>query len=226
MATAIEAAQRYSPFEIIADESHSLARDVHDIVGNAMTAIHLQANLALRTLELRPAETAEALRTIATSSQRSLHELRSVLGIHRADERVATLDRLDALVAATVAGQLQIHIRVTGDLGTLPAAHDEAAYRIIQESLTNVVRHADATSIELTIRVASNLLTLEVSDDGSGSAELAPPNHQPGQGVRGMRERARLLGGDLSAGRRANSGFAVRALLPLPSLSKEHDLDV
>jgi signal transduction histidine kinase len=216
MATVIDPAQPLSPFARSEDERHSLARDVHDIVGSAMTAIHLQANLALRTLEQRPAEAAEALRTIATSSQRSLHELRSILGGHRIDERLATLARLDALVAGTVAGQLQVDIRVTGNIGTLPAAQDEAAYRIVQESLTNVMRHAGATSIQLTITVTSGLLTVEVTDDGVGSAEVRPPTHQPGQGIRGMRERVNLLGGDLSAGRRASSGFSVRALLPLP----------
>src|SRR3954452_5635645 len=107
-------------------ESHrGLVRDVHDVVGNAMTAIHLQAMLALRTLEQRPAEAAEALRTIMVSSQRSLRELRSILGsTQHPDDRTATLAHLDALVAMTVAGQLQVEIEVSGDPATLPVRHD------------------------------------------------------------------------------------------------------
>jgi signal transduction histidine kinase len=205
-------------------ESHlGLVRDVHDVVGNAMTAIHLQATLALRMLEQRPAEAAEALRTIAVSSQRSLRELRSILGsTQRADDRAATLAHLDTLVAMTVAGQLDVEIEVTGDPATLPAKHDEAAYRIVQESITNVLRHARATSIRLAVVIEPDLVSLEISDDGDGTAEL-PPSNQSGQGLRGMRERANLLGGDLSVATAAGAGFHVRAWLPLSREQKGCD---
>jgi signal transduction histidine kinase len=205
-------------------ESHrSLVRDVHDVVGNSMTAIHLQAMLALRMLEQRPAEAAEALRTIAVSSQRSLRELRSILGsTPRPGDRTATLAHLDALVALTVAGQLDVEIDVDGDPSTLPASHDEAAYRIVQESLTNVLRHAAATSVRLAVAIEADRLSLEISDNGNGTAG-PPPSSRSGQGLRGMRERARLLGGDLSVATAEGAGFCVRAWLPLSRQQKECD---
>jgi signal transduction histidine kinase len=205
-------------------ESHrGLVRDVHDVVGNAMTAIHLQAMLALRTLEQRPAEAAEALRTIAVSSQRSLRELRSILGsTQRPGDRAATLAHLDSLVAMTVAGQLHVEIEVAGDPSALPARHDEAAYRIVQESLTNVLRHAEATSIRLAIAIEEDRISLEISDNGNGTSGL-PPSSRSGQGLRGMRERARLLGGDLSVATAVGAGFRVRAWLPLAREQKECD---
>jgi signal transduction histidine kinase len=202
-------------------ESHrGLVRDVHDVVGNAMTAIHLQAMVALRMLEQRPAEAAEGLRTIAVSSQRSLHELRSILGsVQRPEARAATLAQLDTLVAMTVAGQLDVEIEIAGDPATLPATHDEAAFRIVQEAVTNVVRHAKATTIRLAVAIERDRISLEISDDGNGPGGL-PPGNGSGQGLRGMRERARLLGGDLSATAGANGGFSIRAWLPLPREQK------
>jgi signal transduction histidine kinase len=188
-----------------------------------MTAIHLQAMLALRTLEQRPAEAAEALRTIAVSSQRSLHELRSILGsTPHPDERAATLAHLETLVAMTVAGQLHVDIDVDGDPSRLPTRHDEAAYRIVQESLTNVLRHAEATSIRVAVTIEEDRISLEISDNGNGTAGLPPPSRS-GHGLRGMRERARLLGGDLSVATGVGAGFCVRAWLPLSRQQKECD---
>jgi signal transduction histidine kinase len=216
METAISAAELRAMYASDAEERRGLARDVHDVVGNAMTAIHLQAKLALRTLEQRPAETAEALRMIAIASQRSLHELRSILGATRgADAPTVTLSQLNTLLATTVAGQLDVEITVSGDLGAVPDAHDEAAYRIVQESITNVLRHATATRVSVLVTVGSDVLSLEIADNGHGTDQGARMRDGGGHGIRGMRERAALLGGELSAAADGDSGFRVRAQLPL-----------
>ncbi|MDX6593277.1 MAG: hypothetical protein QOJ13_2473 [Gaiellales bacterium] len=224
METAVGAPEFWSRHVTDAEQRRGLVRDVHDVVGNAMTAINLQAKLALRTLEQRPAETAEALRAIASSSQRSLHELRSILGAaQRTDAPVATLAQLETLIETTVAGQIDVEIDVTGDLDTLPATHGAAAYRIVQESLTNVLRHANATSIRVVVSVESDTLTVEITDDGERAAEPPVVSGHPGHGIRGMRERAGMLGGDLSAGPNQDSGFCVRGRLPLPHTRPEGD---
>jgi signal transduction histidine kinase len=223
METAMSAVEIHPQRMSDVERHRGLVRDVHDVVGNAMTAIHLQAMVALRMLEQRPAETAEALRTIAVSSQRSLHELRSILGsVQRPERRAATLADLDTLVAMTVAGQLHVETEVIGDPATLPATHDEAAYRIVQEAVTNVVRHAKATTIRLAVAIEPDRISLEISDDGNGTGAL-PAGNRSGQGLRGMRERARLLGGDLSVAAAAGAGFCIRAWLPLSQDQKGCD---
>jgi signal transduction histidine kinase len=216
MATAVRTAELRPSQAGFTDERLRLTRDIHDVVGSAMTAIQLQAQFALRILERRPAEAAEALRTITTSSQRSLAELRTILGGGRGeDEPRIGLAQLDTLVAMTTAGRVHVDIDVAGEIDQLPPAHDETAYRIIQESLTNAIRHGQASSIELKLRVQPGLLLLEVIDNGTAGA--SPKVTQlPGRGIRGMRERAALLGGTLSAGPNTDSGFSVRARLPLP----------
>jgi len=214
MASAIQTA-RVSPPDALPDPREVLARDVHDIVGSAMTAIQLHAQVGLRTAGYRPAEAAEVLRTILVASQRSLAELRSIL---RADSGVgaAGLDQLDSLIAITAAGHVHVDATISGDLAAVPAAQSEAAYRIIQESITNAIRHGRSSRIELRLAVGERELAVDITDDGT-AASASTVVQLPGFGIRGMRERAARLGGTLTARPRPETGFAVRARLPLPS---------
>jgi signal transduction histidine kinase len=213
MVSAIQTA-RVSPPDALPDARELLARDVHDVVGSAMTAIQLHAQVGLRAAGHRPAEAAEVLRTILAASQRSLAELRSVL---RADPGVeaAGLDQLDSLIAVTAAGQVHVDATITGELTAVPAEHSEAAYRIIQESITNAIRHGRSSRIELRLAVGERELAVDVTDDGTAAA-ASTVAQLPGRGIRGMRERAALLGGTLTARPSPETGFAVHARLPLP----------
>jgi signal transduction histidine kinase len=216
MAIAVREAQLRSSSEGFNDDHSGLVRDVHDVVGNAMTAIHLQAQLALRALAQRPEEAAEALRSITIASQRSLQELRIILsGAEGRRPGNASLAHLDALVAVTTASRVRVDLEVVGDVERVPAAHDEAAYRIVQESLTNAIRHGHATRLHIRLEIQPGALTLEVIDNGRGAVPQVRP--LPGRGIRGMRERAALLDGALSAGPTPGTGFSVRARLPLPN---------
>ncbi len=214
MASAIQTA-RVSPPDALPDSRDLLARDVHDVVGSAMTAIQLHAQVGLRAAGHRPAEAAEFLRTILATSSRSLAELRSIL---RADPGigVAGLDQLDSLIAITAAGQVHVDATITGDLAAVPTEHSEAAYRIIQESITNAIRHGRSSRIELRLVVGERELAADITDDGRAAA-ASTVAQLPGCGIRGMRERAALLGGTLTARPRPGIGFAVRARLPLAS---------
>jgi signal transduction histidine kinase len=198
----------------------SLARDIHDVVGSAMTTIHLYANMALRALEQRPEEAAEALRTIATSSKQSLGEVRSLVAVLRRAEsphpfHSPTLAGLESLVSTSAAGGLEATVTVSGDLDNLSQAHDQAAYRIVQEALTNVLRHANATRVDVVVSVDADALRLQIADNGAGPTLRPAGDAAPGRGITGMRERAHLLGGELTTHRVPESGFCVRARLPL-----------
>jgi len=202
-----------------------LARDLHDVVGSAMTTINLHALAALELVERSPEEAAEALRTIADSSARSLSEVRGLVASLRdagpPPRYSPRLARLEELVWAAVAGRLDVEVSVTGPVEELLWTHDEAAYRIVQESVTNVLRHSDATRLEVTVAVHSDELQVDVRDNGvAGGADIPC-----GCGIAGMRERAELLGGHLSAGRVSSRGFRIQARIPLPARIPGGELD-
>ncbi len=200
------------------EERLRIARDVHDVVGHSLSVITMQAGVALHVLDKRPDQVAESLEAIRTTSREALAELRMTLGVFRdpaaGDARAPMpgLARLDDLVGALrKAGRTVDLVREPADdHRPLPAAVDQAAFRIIQEALTNVVRHAD-TAVA-TVRVARDpgRVVLEVVDDGPArSAPVA------GNGIRGMGERARALGGTLRVEARPGGGVLVQAELPI-----------
>jgi|RhiMethySRZTD1v2_1073278.scaffolds.fasta_scaffold295220_2 signal transduction histidine kinase len=202
-----------------------LARDLHDVVGSAMTTINLYALAALELVERNPEEAAEALRTIAESSARSLSEVRGLVASLRhagpPPRYSPRLARLEELVMSAVAGRLEVEVSVTGAIEELLWTHDEAAYRIVQESVTNVLRHSDATRLEVTVAVHGDELQVDVRDNGvAGGADIPS-----GCGIAGMRERAELLGGRLSAGRASSRGFGIQACIPLPGRMPGGELD-
>jgi signal transduction histidine kinase len=219
---------------LVAEERLRIARDLHDTVAHSMATITVQAGSALHLLGRRDQgpggrdeNLRDALTAIRETSKGALGEMRSTLGQLRqarsgepAGTRTAGLDRLPALCDAVIAAGAPVTVSVEGDERPLPTAVDQAAYRILQESLTNVLRHAgpDARAI-ICLRYEPAALAIRVTDDGPGLAPAQPggPADQPGSGhgLIGMAERATALGGEVSAGQRAEGGFEVRARLPV-----------
>lgn len=200
------------------EERVRIARELHDVLGHHISVISVQAGVALHLLDRQPEQARTALVTINGASKEALRELRATLGmLRRADESAPrdptpSLDDLDELVARTASTGLAVDVERAGEPRPLPLGTDLAAYRIVQESLTNVARHAQATRVHVSIRYGPELV-IEVADDGR-----AGPTEQPilpGNGLTGMRERAAAVGGTLEAGPRPEGGFIVRATLPM-----------
>ncbi|WP_246075410.1 sensor histidine kinase [Nonomuraea terrae] len=196
------------------EERLRIARELHDVLGQKISMINVQAAAALHGIRKRPEEAEAALRTIKDTSKETLRELRTTLGVLRqVDEDAPTapadsLARVDALVAES---GLDVRTELSGPLDALPTEVDLAATRIVRESLTNVSRHSGTDKATLTIRNASGNIMICVEDDGPG----APYDGGSGFGLLGMRERATALGGVLEAGPRSEGGFRVTARLPL-----------
>jgi signal transduction histidine kinase len=155
----------------------------------------------------------EALVTIQQASREAMRELRATLEVLRADE--AGLDRLDGLVEGARKAGVPVTVTVSGQRRELPAPVDGAAYRIVQEALTNVTRHAGPATAAIRLDYGPGELAVRVEDDGAGAA--AGDAARPGVGLVGMRERVAALGGSLHAGPRPGRGFSVHAVLPVPA---------
>ncbi|GLZ03533.1 two-component sensor histidine kinase [Actinomadura sp. NBRC 104412] len=200
-----------------AEERLRIARELHDVVGHHLSMINVQAGTALHRMGRDPDQAGTALKVIKEASRDTLRELRSTLGVLRqVDEAEPTapasgLARLEELERYAELASLTVDVVTQGEPRELPAGVDLAAYRILQESITNVTRHAAARTVRVTIAYETGELRLEVEDDGRGAEATS---HGGGDGIRGMRERARALGGDLAAGPLPGGGFRVRARLP------------
>ncbi|GGN51343.1 two-component sensor histidine kinase [Streptomyces albiflavescens] len=194
-----------------------IARELHDVIGHNMSMIHVQASSALHRIQKDPGQAQEALAAIKQGSKEGLQELRATLGVLRqVDEQAPTapspgLSRVDELVSSAARAGLDVRIQQTGAPFTLPAAVDFAAYRIVQESLTNAVKHSGAEHVVVRIHHGDRELALSVEDDGQGAARAADGE---GSGIAGMTERAHALGGTLSVERGSAGGFGVLARLP------------
>ena len=199
------------------EERLRIARDLHDVLAHSIAVINVQANTALHLMDRQPEKARTALAAINDVSKQAVAELRSMLGVLRQDGDEAprapapTLARLDEL--ARRVGDAGLTVRVEHD-GTaqalaLPAEVDLAAYRIVQEALTNAARHSGGREATVRIGYRDGGLLVEVDDDGRGGAA------SPGSGLIGMAERAHALGGELAAGPRPGGGFRVRAVLPM-----------
>jgi signal transduction histidine kinase len=223
---ALETARR------LTEERLRIAREVHDIVGHTIAAITIHAALADEQLDHQPAKARSALRMIRTASRAALLELRAAVGLLRAGGTVAAqgqaqpepvvgLVQLDELVDAARGTGLRVAVTRNGDLGSLPAVVDLSAYRIVQESLTNVTKHAHATTVTVAVDRQPTELVIEVTNDGRGGAAAANgagngrAGGSGGRGIGGMTERAAALGGRLETGPTPGGGFRVRATLPV-----------
>jgi signal transduction histidine kinase len=202
------------------EERLRVARDLHDVVGHNISLINVQASMGLDLMDSQPEQARAALSAIKSASKEALEELRTMLTTLRQDDDIAPrspapgLDRLPELIEFTTAAGLTVEVEVIGKAPPLPAAVHLAAYRIIQESLTNVARHAGRARV--TVRVAYDDADVHVEiDDNGTSASGGAAAIGAGSGITGMRERATALGGDLSAGFRRGGGFRVSARLPV-----------
>jgi signal transduction histidine kinase len=195
-----------------------IARELHDVVAHNISMINVQARAAAAVIPDPPAAGVEALTAIKDASAEALRELRAILGLLRqADECEPTapaprLDQLDALVSATTRAGLLTTVVVTGQPFRLPATVDLAAYRIVQESLTNALRYAGPVAAVVSVDYRADGVLIDIDDDGAG---VGPGSDSgSGHGIIGMMERASAIGGNVAAGPRPEGGFGVRAFLP------------
>ena len=206
----------------VAEERLRIARDLHDAIAHSIATINLQSGVAAHVFERRPDQAAEALEAIKRTSRAALQELRATLDVLRSAGEPAevdaaprtptpTLARIEDLAATAAEAGLPVHVERDGAAPGLPVAVDVAGYRIVQESITNVMRHAHATHARVVIRCRDDAVDVEVTDDGRGAAA----GNGEGHGIAGMRERAALVGGTLDAGPNPGGGYRVRAHLPV-----------
>jgi signal transduction histidine kinase len=208
--------QEQSMKRVALDEQARIARELHDVIAHNVSVMVVQAAAANDVFDAHPEKAREALRSIEDTGRSALTELRRLLGVVQTPEADAYapqpgLGGLDQLVARVRAAGLPVAVHVDGALGDLPTGLDLSAYRIVQEALTNTLKHAGASRAEVGIRRTPTSLELEIVDDGVGNGS----SEDPGRGLIGMQERAGLVGGEVSAGPRAGGGFQVRARLPL-----------
>ncbi|MGR4881485.1 sensor histidine kinase [Streptomyces sp. LARHCF249] len=229
-----EALRAHAAARAVAAERLRVARELHDTVAHGIAVIAIQAGAGSRVIENEPELARGALTAIETTSRETLRGLRTMLDVlRRADpepepasaagaEPFCGLADLGRLVATAADAGVLVDVRHGGERRELAEAVDWSAFRIIQESVTNVVRHANARHCRVTVDWGPHALSVEIVDDGPGRSHTAGPQDAAGPGtgygIRGMRERAVLLDGDFTAGPRPEGGFRVAARLPLPAV--------
>jgi signal transduction histidine kinase len=201
----------------VAEERARIARELHDVVGHSVSVMTVQASAVRRLLEPDQAKEREALLVVEQTGREALAEMRRMVGVlRRPDEAPAlapqpSLEHIERLVSHTRETGLPVELRIEGTPVPLPAGIDTTAYRIVQEALTNAVKHARAEKAEVVVRYANGTVELTVSDDGRGGGDGGGSGH----GLVGMRERVSVYGGELEAGPQAGGGFRLRATLPV-----------
>jgi signal transduction histidine kinase len=207
----------------VVEERLRLARELHDVVAHAMSVIAVQSGVGAHVATTQPKEARRSLAAIEATSRAALEELRRLLGVLRQEGEpqgdlapVPGLADLDALLAEVAKAGLGVRLRVEGTPSPLPAGVDLSAYRIVQEALTNVVKHAGPARAQVVVGYRDHEVTVEVTDDGRGAVPPASDGRVgSGHGLIGMRERVQAFGGDLQVGPRPGGGFRVAARLPL-----------
>jgi signal transduction histidine kinase len=203
-----------------AEERARVARELHDVVAHSMSVMVIQAQAAERVAAVDARSAREALEAIERSGRDALHEMRGLIGVMRSSDAeleagsLPGLDQLPALAERARAAGLPVELHVPAELPTLPLGLDLIAYRVVQEGLTNAIKHAGPAHATVGMRCTDDgMLELEVADDGRGTAVANTSG--AGHGLVGMRERLALYGGELDAARRPEGGFRVRARIPL-----------
>jgi signal transduction histidine kinase len=207
----------------VTEERLRLARELHDVVAHAISVIAVQSGVGAHIANTQPEEAAKALVAIEATSRGALEELRRLLGVLRQEHEpqgdlapVPGLADLDSLLAEVSKAGLAVKLRVNGTRPPVPAGVDLSAYRIVQEALTNVVKHAGPAHAQVTIGYRDQDVTVEVTDDGQGAVTSGSDGQAgSGHGLIGMRERVAAFGGELEVGPRPGGGFRVAARLPL-----------
>jgi signal transduction histidine kinase len=203
--------------EAVAEERARLARELHDVVGHSVSVMTVQASAVRRLLLPEQEKEREALEVVEQTGRQALAEMRRLVGVLRRPEEAPalapqpSLEHLDKLVAQVRESGLPVELRVEGEPAPLPAGVDLTAYRLVQEGLTNALKHARADHAEVFVRYGDGEIELEINDNGTGGGDGSGGGH----GLVGMRERVAVYGGELDAAARPEGGFRLRARLPL-----------
>ncbi|MGZ8740952.1 MAG: sensor histidine kinase, partial [Gaiellaceae bacterium] len=203
----------------VAEERARIARELHDVVGHSVSVMTVQASGVRRLLRPDQQRERDALLIVERTGREALAEMRRMVGVLRRPEEgpvlapQPSLEHLDRLVEQAREAGLPVELRVEGDAFQLPAGVDLTAYRLVQEGLTNALKHAGATRAEVVVNYSDCALEVVVSDDGRGVGS----DDGGGHGLVGMRERVSVYGGELDAGPRPEGGYRLRARLPLAS---------
>jgi signal transduction histidine kinase len=201
----------------VSDERARIARELHDVVGHSVSVMTVQASAARRLLRPQQEKEREALLVVEKTGREAMAEMRRMVGVLRRPEEAPalapqpSLEQIETLVDHTREAGLPVTLRIEGDPVQLPPGVDLTAYRLVQEALTNTMKHAQASSAEVVVRHGDGDVELTISDDGVGGAD----GDSGGHGLVGMRERVSVYGGELEAGPRADGGFRLRARLPI-----------
>jgi signal transduction histidine kinase len=206
----------------VAEERLRIARELHDVVAHAMSVVAVQSGVGAHVIDSDPAEAKRILENVKTSSRAALNEMRRLLGVLRDEDGTrgalspaAGLESVQELAEGLRRSGLAVSVRIAGERPAVPPGLDLTAYRIVQEALTNVLKHAGPATVNVTIDYHPDSVCIDVADNGRG-ASTAPADGVPGDGhgLLGMRERVAVFGGRLDAGSRAGGGFRVTATLP------------
>jgi signal transduction histidine kinase len=204
----------------VAEERARIARELHDVIGHSVSVMTVQASGVRRLLRPEQEREREALLIVEQTGREALAEMRRLVGVLRRPEEAParapqpSLAHLDRLVEQARDAGLPVDVRIDGEPSQLPAGIDLTAYRLVQEGLTNAIKHAGATRAEIVVRYGDEDVELLVTDDGRGTSSAGADGG--GHGLVGMRERVAVYGGELDAGPRPEGGYALRARLPLP----------
>ena len=213
----------------VTEERLRIARELHDVIAHSMSVIAVQSAVGNHVIDSQPAEARQALAAIEATSRSALTEMRRLLGVLRQEGEprgsltpAPGLADLSALAGQVRDAGLTVWINVDGQRGAIPPGIDLSAYRIIQEALTNVIKHAAAASASVTIRYRPDSVTVEIADQGAGTpaAGVPAPRAGSGHGIIGMRERVAVFGGEFSAGPGPDGGFRVRACFPVAEVTR------
>ena len=206
--------------QAVVDERTRIARELHDLVAHSMSIVAVQAGVGHHLIDRDPARAKDALATIETTSRQALTEMRRMLGVLRTEDEEPnrelapqpSLDDLEPLLRSAREAGLEVDVRVEGAPRSMPSGVGLSAYRILQEALTNAVKHAGPARVEVHLNYGAEALAIEIDDDGRGLTSRRDGHR--GFGLLGMRERASVVGGELQAGARPGGGWRVSARLP------------
>jgi signal transduction histidine kinase len=229
-AAELERAREELARRAVTEERLRIARELHDVVAHSMSIIAVQSGVGVHVIDSRPDEARKALVAVEATSRQALVEMRRLLGVLRQEAEARDslapapgLAQVESLATEVAGAGVRVEVRIEGTPSELPAGLDLSAYRIVQEALTNVVRHAGPATARVSVRYALDHVAIEVTDDGIGlesafgrrSTDSDRQRRSAGHGIVGMRERAALYGGTLEAGPLPGGGFRVAASLPL-----------